>query len=98
MMASGSGHLANDSGAARQVGGRAEASTLHNVHYRLTTGTSPIMSTRTPVPSHGSWRISLILADDLAEGYSVAMILRRAVEPVHPRTSHAQQIPSAKPG
>jgi len=29
------------------------------------------------VPSHGSWRISLILANDLAEGRLVAMILRR---------------------
>src|SRR5580698_2389652 len=47
---------------------------LHNVHYRRT-GERGSTTGALCVPSHGSWRISLILANDLAEGCSAAMIL-----------------------
>jgi hypothetical protein len=99
MMASDLYQLANDNGfRTTATRARRDKVTLHNVHYRRLRRGYLCEQRAVFVPSHGSWRISLILANDLAERCLVAMILRRAVEPVHPRTHHAQQIPSAKTG
>ena len=75
--ADGSGQLADDRD--RTTAGRSAADLTALLYIMCIIGITSwavwCVDWRLIVRSHGSWRISLILANDLAEGCSVAMIL-----------------------